>query len=416
MWPFRKAPASPGPAETRSAENPRVPLSDPAVLSIVMPGAMGSGDPLTHETALSIPAVWCAINFLSNTIAALPLKVYRNATGGKEVYARDPAYSILHDAINDEWSSAKWRKYAMTNALLRGRSCTFVERDAAGRLINLWPLPTVKTTVVRRAGRTTYHYVEDGKEIVYQAGEIIDIVWMLEDDGVTHVDPVARLNKAFRLTSALSNYADRFFDNGGVPPLALTGPLNSAAAAKRASDDVTQAIVAAQRDRRNVLALPTGHDLKAIGLDPDKSQMEGGRRFQVEETARIYGLPPVFLQDLTHGTFSNTEQQDLQLAKHTVNQWTTCWQQEMNLKLYGRGRRDRFAEFNLDGLMRGDFATRMAGYATAIQNGVMAPNEAREAENRPAKAGGDALMIQGATVPITSQPGQGQEGGNNAQA
>jgi len=111
----------------------------------------------------------------------------------------------------------------------------------------------------------------------------------------------------------------------------------------------------------------------------------------------------VFLQDLTHGTFSNTEQQDLHFVKHTVKRWAEQFEQELNLKLFGRANRDRFAELNLDGLLRGDFMTRMSGYATSIQNAIQTPNEIRRRENLPAQAHGDDLLIQGATVPLGSQ-------------
>jgi HK97 family phage portal protein len=138
-------------------------------------------------------------------------------------------------------------------------------------------------------------------------------------------------------------------------------------------------------------------------VDAEKSQLVELKRFCVEEISRIYGLPPVFVQDMTHGTYSNTEQQDLQLTKHTIKRWVEHFEQELNLKLFGRGNRKFFVEFNMDGLMRGDFVSRMQGHATAIQNGLQTPNEGRAMENRPAKPGGDDLLIQGATVPLGTQ-------------
>lgn len=148
------------------------------------------------------------------------------------------------------------------------------------------------------------------------------------------------------------------------------------------------------------LVLPAGLDIKELGTDAQKSQMVELKQFLIEEIARIYSLPPVFLQDLTHGTFSNTEQQDLQLVKHTIKRWVEAFEQELNLKLFGRGKPRYFVEMNMDGLLRGDFKTRMDGYAQAIQSGVLKPNEARRKENLPDDPAGDMLMIQGATVPI----------------
>jgi len=146
-----------------------------------------------------------------------------------------------------------------------------------------------------------------------------------------------------------------------------------------------------------------GHELKSIGLSPNDMQLIELQRFSIEQVARIYSLPPVFLQDLTHGTFSNTEQQDLQFVKHTVKRWVEQSEQEMNLKFFGRGS-DFYVEYNVDGLLRGDLKTRMEAHATSIQNAIRTPNEVRNIENLPAKDSGDDLMIQGATVPVGTQP------------
>jgi HK97 family phage portal protein len=150
------------------------------------------------------------------------------------------------------------------------------------------------------------------------------------------------------------------------------------------------------------MALPLGHELKTIGLSPENMQLLELQRFSIEQIARIYSLPPVFLQDLTHGTFSNTEQQDLHFVKHTVKRWVEQFEQEMNLKFFGRGS-DFYVEFNVDGLLRGDLKSRMEAYAVSIQNAIRTPDEIRAIENLPAKGATD-LLIQGATVPLGSQP------------
>jgi HK97 family phage portal protein len=168
----------------------------------------------------------------------------------------------------------------------------------------------------------------------------------------------------------------------------------SPAAAERASQDI-QSKISEIAQNGGIPALPTGYELKAIGIDPEKSQMEASRRFQVEEVARVYDIPPVFLQDLTHGTYSNTEQQDLHFVKHTLTQWLRRIEQQLNLKMFpGENRNGQFVEFNVDGLLRGDFKTRMEGYAQAVQNSIKTPNEIRAKENDPPMAGGDRLVIQ----------------------
>lgn len=400
-----------------SIEDPRVPLSDPQAMSKLFGDWHGAGDiEVTAETMLRVPAVWCAVNFLSGTIAGLPLQVFAKKDGSREMVSSDPLYSLLHDAPNDELTSFQWRKGMMVSALSTGRGLSFIERNKAGRPMNIWPLETEKTTIERKSGRKLYHYKDGDRTVTYNANEIIDIPFMLKADGLSHVDPAVKLKGAVGLAIALEDYARKFFANGGVPPLVLQGPMPSPGAASRAASDIDQAVRDANAERRNVLIMPAGHELKPVGVDPEKSQMEAARRFQIEEIARVFDLPPVFLQDLTHGTFSNTEQQDLAFLKHTLTQWLKCWEQELNLKLFSARNRTRYVEFNLDGILRGDFKTRMDGYAIAIQNAINTPDEVREMENWPKKGGdADKLHVQGGTVPLGQQKMQGATPANDNQ-
>jgi HK97 family phage portal protein len=156
------------------------------------------------------------------------------------------------------------------------------------------------------------------------------------------------------------------------------------------------------REGKPVMAIPMGHELKPVGFNPTEMQLLELQRFSIEQIARIYSLPPIFLQDLSKGTYSNTEQQDLHFVKHTLKRWIEQFEQELNLKLFPRGSK-LYVEFNVDGLLRGDFKTRMEAHATTIQNGIRTPNEVRDIENMLPREGGDSLMIQGATVPISTQ-------------
>jgi HK97 family phage portal protein len=156
--------------------------------------------------------------------------------------------------------------------------------------------------------------------------------------------------------------------------------------------------------------MPPGHKLTQVGFDPEKGQMTEARLFQIQEIARAYQLPPVFLQDLSRATFTNAEQQDLHLVKHLIGQWTAALEGEMNLKLFGRFNGRRYVEHNLSGLMRGDFKSRIDGVARAIQTAQLTPNEARALENRPkhSNPAADDLLVQGATVVLGKQPALAQ--------
>lgn len=398
LWPFTR--------KSESRDGVTVTQSSPEFLQVLGLDAFletASGDPVTVESALGVPAVFSAVNFLAGTIAGIPRHVYQRGDDGTRSRVKNSLSEILHDVANDEASISAFDffKWLMEQALTGGRGVAYIERGADNLVRNLWPLDPGKLTIKRANGQRKYHYRDGGKVVTYDAGEVLDLPFMLKADGVTHRSPIMTNRETIAMAQAMTRYGAAFFRNGGVPPFAVTGGFKSGAAMGRAADDLEESVRKAAKEKRVALVLPTGLEIKPIGGDPDKNQMIEAQRFMVEQVARIYSMPPVFLQDLTHGTFSNTEQQDLHFVKHTVKRWVEQIEQELNLKLFGRGSR-YFVEFSMDGLLRGDFKTRMDGYAQAIQNAILTPNEVAALENRPPRPGGNDLLIQGATVPLVS--------------
>lgn len=396
MWPFDKT-------EKRAT----VAQSDPNFLRVLF-GDQVSDIVVTRDTILKTPPGWGAVNFLAGTLAGLPLELYRKGRNGRET-VQGPLANMLHYAVNDGTSSFDWRFRFFADVFTTGRGLTYIERNSTGTPINLFNLDPRRVTVKVTSGRKTYEYRELDETLkVYPASDIIDVPFMLAQDGVSHIGPVTAGRDAFRLCVNVMDYANKFLANGGVPPFAVTGNFQTSQALKRAADDLQEAVRKSAKEQRQALTLPAGLEIKPIGTDPDKNQMIETQRWCVEQIARLYGLPPTFLQDLSHGTFSNTEQQDLHFVKHTLRRWVEQFEQELNLKLFGRASNTRYVEMNVDGLLRGDFNSRMSGYATGITHGFMKPSEVRMLENWPEAEGADRLFIQSATVPI-EQVGQQQE-------
>jgi HK97 family phage portal protein len=393
-----------------SVEDPRVPVSSSDFMRVMGWGELVSSSGVTVgiDNALGVPAVWAAVNFLSGTIAGLTINVYKKTNTGRQKVkstANNAIPVILQDAINPTMSSFEWRKYTFDQVFTGGRGITYIERNNSGQVVNLYALDPSLIMVRMSNGRKIYDVrvsASSNQTRSYDATEIIDIPFMVEHDFVTHRGPIMTNRDAIGMAIAASRYGSKAFQSGGVPPAVIQGNFQSGAAASRASDDIANAMARLARDGRSVMALPSGHELKTIGFNPEQMQLLELQRFSIEQIARIYSLPPVFLQDLTHGTFSNVEQQDLHFVKHTVKRWIEQTEQEMNLKLFGRGS-PFYIEFELDDLLRGDLKTRMEAHATSIQNGIKTPNEVRDIENLPPMEAGDDLMIQGATVPIKNQ-------------
>jgi len=390
---------------SRSLENPSVPLSDPAGLAALFGddyGSTSSADvTVTIDGALGVPAIWGAVNFLSNTLATLPLHIF--TTGDDPARVTGPLADLLRDSPCEGWASFAWRRYLWDQVFTGGRFVGFIERNGRGEVLNIWPLEPDRVTVERRGGIVRYLHRDGARTVVYGPSEVIDISFASKPDQIGHRSPIFTNRDSIGQMIAIERYAARFFRDGGVPPMVLQGPMSTPASVKHAADDLWAAFKRGFKGNRNVVTIPLGHELKALGFEPLKGQMIEARKFGVVQAGRIYSLPPVFIQDLERATFSNTEQQDLHLVKHTIAHWARQFEDELNLKLFGRTGRKMTVRLNLDGLLRGDFKTRMDGHATAIQHGISTPNEARKLENRGDLDGGNVLYIQGATVPMAGQ-------------
>lgn len=384
-----------------SIENPTVKVSADNFLAFF--GVTGGSDrAITVDSALSVPAVQAAVLFLSRTLAAVPLRAYRLKKGKPEKLTGQ-LRTILEENPNEEMDSANFRKFFWEQVFTGGRGLCYIERDG-GQVINLWPFDPAAVTITKVNGRRTYQ--EGGK--TYQSSEVIDVAFMLKSDGIAHRSPLSMGAKAISLALNMNDYGSTFFAGGGVPPLAVEGPMPANAdAMKRAMDDINRAIKLARDSKTPIFQMPSGYKISQIGFDPEKGQMTEARLFQVQEIARIYQMPPTFLQDLSRATFSNVEQNDIHLVKHLVGQWCALFEGELNLKLFGRLNGSRYVKHDLDGLMRGDFKSLIEGIAAGIQGGIQTPNEGREKVGLPRhdSPAADLLHMQGATVPIGSQSG-----------
>ena len=385
--------------ESRTLENPNVPVSSENFLHMMGWGEMSSqaGVTVNVDAALGVPSIWAAVNFISGTLASLPIEVF---DGGEKVTTGVGAW--LNRAVSPTMSSFHWRKYSFEQVLTGGRSVTLIVRNGRDDVTDLVPLDPAhlhvyETTIDDFPSREYRTRTQS-----YKASEVLDFTYMTKNNNFDIRSPIMTNKDIVGLAIAATRYGSKAFQSGGIPPMSLQGSFQSGAAAQRASEDVAAATSKLAREGRQVLALPSSHELKAVGFSPSEMQLIELQRFLLDQIARIYSLPPVFLQDLSNGTFSNNEQQDLHFVKHTLRRWIEQTEQEMNLKLFGR-ESSMEIRYNVDSLLRGDLKTRMEAHAAAIQNAVKTPNEVREIEGLERKPSGDDLLIQGATVPIATQ-------------
>ena len=375
-------------------------------------GNTSAGKPVNEHTAMQMTAVYSCVRILSETLAGLPLHVYRyNGSGGKEKNLKHPLYKLLHDEPNPEMTSFAFRETLMSHLLLWGNAYAQIIRNARGEVIALYPLMPNKMTVDRdSSGRLFYLYqrsVEDvpslGKENqVYLAPSDVLHIPGLGFDGLVGYSPIAMAKNAVGLAIATEEYGAKFFANGAAPGGVLEHP-GTIKDPQKVKESWNAAYQGSQNAHR-VAVLEEGMKYQPIGISPEQAQFLETRKFQINEIARIFRVPPHMLADLEKSSFSNIEQQSLEFVKYTLDPWVVRWEQSMCRALLMESEKPTvFIKFNVDGLLRGDYVSRMSGYATARQNGWMSANDIRELENLdriPEELGGDLYLINGAMTKL----------------
>jgi len=221
-------------------------------------------------------------------------------------------------------------------------------------------------------------------------------------DGLIGYSPIAMSKNAIGMALATEEYGAAFFANGAQPGGVLEHP-GVIKDPQRVKDSWNAAYQGSGKAHR-VAVLEEGMKFQSIGLPPEQAQFLQTRKFQINEIARIFRVPPHMVGDLEKSSFSNIEQQSLEFVKYTLDPWVIRWEQSLQQALILPSEKPGlFVKFNLDGLLRGDYKSRMEGYATARQNGWMSANDIRRLEdmNRiSAEEGGDLYLVNGNMLPL----------------
>jgi len=222
-------------------------------------------------------------------------------------------------------------------------------------------------------------------------------------DGLVGYSPIAMSKNAIGLAIAAEEYGSKFFANGAAPAGVLETPTLIKDVSKLR--DSWNEAYGGSRNAGKVAILEQGVTFKPISMSPQDSQLLETRKYQLDEIARIFRIPPHMIGDLEKATFSNIENQSLDFVKYTLDPWVSRWEQSLSRALLLPTEKGRmFIRFNVDGLLRGDYKSRMEGYAIGRQNGWMSANDIRELENQdliPAEAGGDLLLVNGNMLPLS---------------
>lgn len=374
-------------------------------------GGSSAGKNVNERSAMQMTAVYSCVRILAEAVAGLPLHLYRyKEDGGKERAIDNNLYHLLHDELNKEMSSFIFRETLMTHLLLWGNAYAQIIRNGKGEVVALYPLMPNKMQVDRdENGELYYIYTRSSDEAKTMDGVTVyltprDVLHIpgLGFDGLVGYSPIAMAKNAIGLAIATEEYGAKFFANGAAPSGVLEHP-GTIKDPSRLRENWNSTFGGSANSGK-VAVLEEGMKYTPISISPEQAQFLETRKFQIDEIARIFRVPPHMVGDLEKSSFSNIEQQSLEFVKYTLDPWVIRWEQSLSRALLNEDeKRKYFFKFNLEGLLRGDYESRMSGYAVARQNGWMSANDIRELENMdkiPAEDGGDLYLINGNMLPL----------------
>jgi len=399
--------ATSAPDEVREIVDPKHPR-DPILAQIF-------GDPdgvsVTPQSAMRVTAVYACVSLISETIAALPLHVYKRTVNEKGVTTQakmteHPLYGVLHDMPVAGMTSFEWREMQISHTALRGDSYARIILGRDGRVRELPPiLPDHIQPFRNAAGQLRYRWWPDGQgpvRILFD-DEVLRIPHKMLD-GVNSLSPIATHRMTIGNALSAGRFLRSFYQNSAQPKGALMVPESLSPDAVTALRESWNKRHQGPENAGKIAVFDGGMKWETIGMTMDDAQYLELQKFSVGDIARIFLVPPHKVGEMGAATFSNIEHQAIEFVVDTILRWVRRIEMRMNSYLLSAADRAAgvFIALDMKGLLRGDAAARSAFYRAMFYIGAMNPNEIRKAEDMNPYEGGEEFYVQGATVPIDS--------------
>lgn len=368
------------------------------------------------DAALQVSTVWACVKLLVETIASLPLFVYRTDSAGQRVLARDEQlYAVLHDSPNRRMTAQEFWEFMLLNLVLRGNAYARVERDAKGRAFALWPMAADQVEVkVMPDGSLAYAYVLDSATLIYGEEDVLHIKGI--GNGVVGMSPLDYMRASVGLAIAAQNHTGATYrKQARRPGILMTDKVLTKEQRESLRESFGEIATGGQRE---LYVLEANFKFEPINMSPADIQLLETRRFAVEDLARWFGVPSVLINDTSKTTTWGTgvEQIIEGFYKFTLRPQLERIEQALQRRVLTSAQRAAglHAEFSFDALLRSNMKDRFELYAKGVQNGITTRNECRQLENLPPLAGGDVLTAQVNLVPIDMLGKVQSKGGSNA--
>lgn len=372
-----------------SPENPSTSLSNPAAWLTGLFNSSATGVQVSEDNALTFSAVYAATRIISETIASIPLNVYKYDGETRTIAKDHPIQILLAEAPNPVSSTFTFREAMAANLVLHGNCYAKIFFNAAGRPISLIPLDPLKVQVKIVDGEKVYIFNDKETLLDYEVLHVVGLSF----NGLTGKSPLNVAREAIAIGLSAQEYGARFYSNGANTGGVITAPGRLSLEAINRLKQSWNRSNGGNSNSHGTAILEEGMKYDKIGLDPEAAQFLQSRKFQVNEIARIFRIPPSYLADLDNSsTRANVEQQAIQFVRDCITPYVRRFEVELNRKLFREDERDYYAYFSVDGLMRGDLKGRYEAYAVARNWGWLSVNDIRDLENLNPIKGGNVYL------------------------
>ncbi|MBW5460725.1 phage portal protein (plasmid) [Pseudomonas aeruginosa] len=378
-------------------------------------GADVAGVTVNVNSTESISAVYACVAAISESVGSLPLNLYRKTESGREKATTHPLYRLLHDQPNEWQTALEFREQMQRQILLRGNAFAEIKWSSAGRVEALVPLhPDSVTVLVSDTNRLVYD-VTDRKGHIRRllADEVLHLRYH-SDDGVMGRSPIAVARDTIGLALAERTHGERMFAQGTkLSGVIETQPGTTKDQARQIRESWAEGYGSVSNHGKTGV-LPQGATFKTVSMTLEDAEWIEARRLSVEEVARLFRVPPVLIGDLREANYSNAVELGRYFVTHTLRRHLVLWEQAINRALI-TDTAHFFAEFNVEGLLRGDSLNRAQFYDYALKDGWMLKSEVRQLENLPAIQGINDAQQEAAPPADTSPQAEGARPNQKAQ-
>lgn len=360
--------------------------------------AIGGVGPINSTTAMKYTAVFSCLRVLGETMASVPVVLYKKGPSGDRKAVNDlPIYDILHNRPNDEMSPFNFKEMCMNSLNLGGNSVCEKLVDRSGNLVGLYPYQWQQVEISRNKDTKKLEYKIRGSDATVGKTLSRDQVFHIPGvslDGVVGMSPISYAASAIRLGLSYEQFGVNLYKNGAFPSGAFSfdGVLNDEGY-QRLKKDLKENIQG-MVNVGNPLLLEQNGKFQQFVINPADAQLIENKRFQIEDIARIFRMPMHLIQELTRSTNNNIEQQSLEFVMYTMLPWFKRWEENIKMQLLTPAQRmaGYYVEFKMDGLLRGDMKTRAASYSLGRQWGWLSVNDIRRLENMSPIDNGDIYL------------------------